>query len=233
MAIEGKSAPTSRIAYLRRWFHPAYYACCHADRPSFWTRRLSNGHKWAASHSHLRTFTTQFSARIPSLPRNDRITPGCFPSGSLTGVVFAWVIRFWPANTVRSALPTWPARTTYAYAAKCARAEPHCARLHLLRASRHWQNHHCAHSGHGAELPDRDRLAERPTPEPCGVCDSCMEIRQGNAVDVIEIDAATNRGIDEIRELRDAARYSPAATATRFTSSTKRTRLPRRPSMRC
>src|SRR5665647_94086 len=51
---------------------------------------------------------------------------------------------------------------------------------------------------------------ERPTPEPCGVCDSCIEIRQGNAVDVIEIDAATNRGIDEIRELRDAARYRPA-----------------------
>ena len=51
---------------------------------------------------------------------------------------------------------------------------------------------------------------ERPTPEPCGVCDSCVEVRQGNAVDVIEIDAATNRGIDEIRELRDAARYSPA-----------------------
>jgi DNA polymerase III subunit gamma/tau len=52
--------------------------------------------------------------------------------------------------------------------------------------------------------------AARPTPEPCGVCDSCTEIRQGNAVDVIEIDAATNRGIDEIRELRDAARYAPA-----------------------
>ena len=51
---------------------------------------------------------------------------------------------------------------------------------------------------------------DRPTPEPCGTCDSCVEIRQGNAVDVIEIDAATNRGIDEIRELRDAARYSPA-----------------------
>ena len=50
----------------------------------------------------------------------------------------------------------------------------------------------------------------RPTPEPCGICESCTEIRQGNAVDVIEIDAATNRGIDEIRELRDAARYSPA-----------------------
>ncbi|MGB6975126.1 MAG: DNA polymerase III subunit gamma/tau [Terracidiphilus sp.] len=52
--------------------------------------------------------------------------------------------------------------------------------------------------------------AERPTPEPCGVCDSCTEIRLGSAVDVIEIDAATNRGIDEIRELRDSARYSPA-----------------------
>ncbi len=52
--------------------------------------------------------------------------------------------------------------------------------------------------------------SQRPTPEPCGICDSCVEIRQGNAVDVIEIDAATNRGIDEIRELRDAARYSPA-----------------------
>ena len=51
---------------------------------------------------------------------------------------------------------------------------------------------------------------QRPTAEPCEVCDSCTEIRAGNAVDVIEIDAATNRGIDEIRELRDAARYRPA-----------------------
>ncbi len=51
---------------------------------------------------------------------------------------------------------------------------------------------------------------ERPTAEPCQICDSCVEIRAGNAVDVIEIDAATNRGIDEIRELRDAARYRPA-----------------------
>src|SRR3982750_4877344 len=54
------------------------------------------------------------------------------------------------------------------------------------------------------------RSAEHPVPEPCGVCDSCTEIRAGNSVDVIEIDAATNRGIDEIRELRDAARYRPA-----------------------
>jgi DNA polymerase-3 subunit gamma/tau len=52
--------------------------------------------------------------------------------------------------------------------------------------------------------------AARPTAEPCEVCESCTEIKAGNAVDVIEIDAATNRGIDEIRELRDAARYRPA-----------------------
>ena len=50
----------------------------------------------------------------------------------------------------------------------------------------------------------------KPVPEPCGICESCTEIRAGNAVDVIEIDAATNRGIDEIRELREAARYRPA-----------------------
>jgi DNA polymerase-3 subunit gamma/tau len=50
----------------------------------------------------------------------------------------------------------------------------------------------------------------QPVAEPCGICDSCREIRTGNAVDVIEIDAATNRGIDEIRELREAARYRPA-----------------------
>ena len=50
---------------------------------------------------------------------------------------------------------------------------------------------------------------------------------------MIEIDAATNRGIDEIRELRDAARYRPRATATRSTSSTKRTRSPTPPSTRC
>jgi DNA polymerase-3 subunit gamma/tau len=51
---------------------------------------------------------------------------------------------------------------------------------------------------------------ERPSFEPCAVCDSCKEVRAGNSLDVVEIDAATNRGIDEIRELRDAARYAPA-----------------------
>ena len=54
------------------------------------------------------------------------------------------------------------------------------------------------------------RSSDKPVAEPCGICESCTEIRAGNAVDVIEIDAATNRGIDEIRELREGARYRPA-----------------------
>jgi DNA polymerase-3 subunit gamma/tau len=49
-----------------------------------------------------------------------------------------------------------------------------------------------------------------PTPAPCGVCSSCVEISAGNSVDVIEIDAASNRGINEMREIRDNVRYRPA-----------------------
>ena len=54
-----------------------------------------------------------------------------------------------------------------------------------------------------------------PTPEPCGVCDSCREIAAGTSLDVIEIDAASNRGIDQIRELREMVRYAPAASRTK------------------
>src|SRR2546428_5789030 len=49
-----------------------------------------------------------------------------------------------------------------------------------------------------------------PTNQPCGVCASCLEIAAGGAVDVIEIDAASNRGINEMRELRENVRYRPA-----------------------
>jgi DNA polymerase-3 subunit gamma/tau len=47
-----------------------------------------------------------------------------------------------------------------------------------------------------------------PTATPCNECDSCREITAGNSMDVIEIDAASNRGIDQIRELRDMVRYA-------------------------
>jgi DNA polymerase-3 subunit gamma/tau len=49
-----------------------------------------------------------------------------------------------------------------------------------------------------------------PTATPCGQCPSCVEIAAGNAMDVIEIDAASNRGINEMRELRENVRFRPA-----------------------
>ncbi len=51
-----------------------------------------------------------------------------------------------------------------------------------------------------------------PTPEPCNTCRFCTEVTAGNAIDVLEIDGASNRGIDEIRDLRENVKYSPAAS---------------------
>lgn len=45
--------------------------------------------------------------------------------------------------------------------------------------------------------------------EPCGTCESCIEINEGRSMDLIEIDAASNRGIDEIRDLKEGIRFSP------------------------
>src|SRR5258707_6498759 len=49
-----------------------------------------------------------------------------------------------------------------------------------------------------------------PTASPCGKCASCTEIAAGSAMDVIEIDAASNRGINEMRELRESVRFRPS-----------------------
>ncbi|MGB9787687.1 MAG: DNA polymerase III subunit gamma/tau [Dictyoglomus turgidum] len=51
--------------------------------------------------------------------------------------------------------------------------------------------------------------AKGPTPTPCLKCESCVEIAEGRSIDVIEIDAASNRGIDEIRDIREKARLLP------------------------
>jgi DNA polymerase III subunit gamma/tau len=54
--------------------------------------------------------------------------------------------------------------------------------------------------------------AKGPTAEPDGTCDSCREISAGTSLDVLEIDAASNRGIDQVRELREMVRYAPASS---------------------
>ena len=48
-----------------------------------------------------------------------------------------------------------------------------------------------------------------PTEEPCGTCPSCVEITRGNSVDVIEIDGASNTGVDDVRELRENVKFAP------------------------
>lgn len=49
-----------------------------------------------------------------------------------------------------------------------------------------------------------------PTPDPCNECTHCREIAQGSSIDVLEIDGASNRGIDEIRQIIENVRYQPA-----------------------
>ncbi len=51
---------------------------------------------------------------------------------------------------------------------------------------------------------------DRPTPTPCGKCDSCLAIARGDDIDVIEIDAASNTGVDNVREVIENSQYRPA-----------------------
>ena len=53
--------------------------------------------------------------------------------------------------------------------------------------------------------------AGQPTPEPCGVCEPCVAIAEGRHIDVLEMDAATRTGIDDIREIVDSVRYAPSS----------------------
>ncbi|KAB8335263.1 intein-containing DNA polymerase III subunit gamma/tau [Scytonema tolypothrichoides VB-61278] len=51
--------------------------------------------------------------------------------------------------------------------------------------------------------------SDKPTPQPCGVCDVCQGITKGYSLDVIEIDAASNTGVDNIREIIERAQFAP------------------------
>src|SRR5690606_38219228 len=54
-----------------------------------------------------------------------------------------------------------------------------------------------------------------PAPEPCNACEACQQITNGSILDVVEIDAASNRGIEEIRDLRDKVKYAPTEVRTK------------------
>ncbi|HVG93802.1 MAG TPA: DNA polymerase III subunit gamma/tau, partial [Planctomycetota bacterium] len=54
-----------------------------------------------------------------------------------------------------------------------------------------------------------------PTPQPCGTCDSCRGIASGNDLDVVEMDAASNNGVEDVRSLRDSVGYRPARSRFR------------------
>jgi len=67
----------------------------------------------------------------------------------------------------------------------------------------------------------------RSSAEPCNKCESCLDVMSGSALDLIEIDAASNRGIDDVRDLL------PPADRTRSTSTTRRMASPGTRSTRC
>ncbi len=56
-----------------------------------------------------------------------------------------------------------------------------------------------------------DPTPGHPTIEPCGTCDSCVSIAAATSLDVIEMDAASNNSVDDIRELRESVAYAPVS----------------------
>jgi len=84
-----------------------------------------------------------------------------------------------------------------------------------------------------AKILARAVCCEHPSGgNPCNVCESCRSILDGAALDVSEIDAASNNSVDNIRLLRDEAGYTPTALSRACTSSTRCTCSRRRPSTR-
>src|SRR3990172_6251113 len=59
-------------------------------------------------------------------------------------------------------------------------------------------------------------LHPEPDKRPCNACEVCVAINEGRVTDIIEIDAASNRGIDDIRELRERVKYAPTQLRTKF-----------------
>ncbi len=92
--------------------------------------------------------------------------------------------------------------------------------LSVHRHPRDRQNHLLQNPGQSGQLPQPSEG------NPCGVCDICRGIEDGSILDVVEIDAASNNGVDNIRDLRDEANFTPRWQSTGCTSSTRPTCSP-------
>ena len=82
--------------------------------------------------------------------------------------------------------------------------EPRCGRISLFRDARRGKNIDAR------ILALSVNCENGPTVTPCLTCGNCLEITNGSSVDVLEIDAASNTGVDDVRELRDHLSYAPA-----------------------
>ena len=86
---------------------------------------------------------------------------------------------------------------------KCAQKSAAGASLPVLRVPGHRQNHFSARVRQGAQLS-----APLPDGEPCNQCSSCKEIQAGTSIDILEIDGASHRGIDDIRQINETVVYA-------------------------
>ena len=95
-----------------------------------------------------------------------------------------------------------------AHPAQRLRPRPRRPRLHAHRRARRGQDHHRPHHRPRAELHRPGRQGG-PTADPCGVCDNCKAILADRHPDVVEMDAASRTGVDDVREIIEATRFRP------------------------
>ena len=118
----------------------------------------------------------------------------------------SWPIKLSRENIVLScSVKSW-AGARDQDSCECDQVKSRGSGIHFFGRARRGQDNSGTHPGKGFELRERHHR------KPDNTCDSCREISAGTSLDVLEIDAASNRGIDQIRELREMVRYAPASS---------------------